>query len=118
MRIDLSVGGVGVAAQPRDDAARDLHPVADVMRILADATRLKLLMVLAAQGETHVTDLCQWVNAPQPMVSHHLGLLRMGGLVTTRRQGKMIHYRLAHETHAQDLLRVPAGTGSVLVQRK
>ena len=34
------------------------------------------------------------LNMAQPSVSHHLGILRMGRLVTTRRQGKQIHYSL------------------------
>lgn len=51
-------------------------------------------MTLQESGETHVTQLCKKLRAPQPTISHHLGLLRVNGVVRARRQGKMVFYSL------------------------
>jgi len=51
-------------------------------------------MTLQESGETHVTQLCRKLRAPQPTISHHLGLLRVNGVVRARRQGKMVFYSL------------------------
>jgi len=62
-----------------------------LFQVLSDQTRLKLLLILQ-EGEQHVTELCRKLTLPQPTVSHHLGLLRMHGLVKNRRNGKMVFY--------------------------
>ena len=62
-----------------------------LFRVLSDETRLRLLLALRG-GEQHVTALCRKLRLPQPTVSHHLGLLRMQGLVKNRRKGKLVYY--------------------------
>ena len=42
--------------------------------------------------ELNVSALCERLKAPQSRGFHHLGILKPGGLVTTRRRGKEIHY--------------------------
>ena len=106
-----------MASESRREAVRDLQPVADLMRMLADGTRLKLLLILAERGESNVTDLCKSVGVVQPTVSHHLGLLRMGGLVAARRRGKQIFYHLEAEPPGHGLLRFGAGGTTVSVRR-
>ena len=71
------------------DGVGDLRPVAAAIQLLGDATRLRLLLLLAG-GEFNVTELCKRLGLPQPTVSHHLGLLRTAGMVEPRRQGKCI----------------------------
>jgi ArsR family transcriptional regulator len=51
-------------------------------------------MILAQQGETHVTAICEKLGQSQPAVSHHLTQLRNAGLVAFRRDGKYNHYAL------------------------
>lgn len=51
------------------------------------------LLYLVARGERNVTDLCGALCLPQPTVSHHPGLLRRGGVLDCRRDGKQIYYR-------------------------
>ena len=68
--------------------------LAALFRLLGDGTRLRIVLLLARRGEWNVTELCATLGMPQPTVSHHLGLLRMGAVVTNRRQGKLIYYRL------------------------
>lgn len=65
-----------------------------VFKALADATRLRILRLLMA-GEVCVCDLHETLRIPQAKASRHLAYLRRAGLVTTRREGLWIHYRLA-----------------------
>ena len=72
---------------------------AEVFKLLADRSRLKIMLTLAHGGEMHVSQLCKLLRATQPRtsqpaVSHHLTLLRMAGLVGNRRDGKRNYYRL------------------------
>jgi ArsR family transcriptional regulator len=65
----------------------------EVFRMLADSSRLKILLALAEDGELHVSALCELLGQSQPAVSHHLTLLRMAKLVDYRRDGKHNYYR-------------------------
>jgi ArsR family transcriptional regulator, arsenate/arsenite/antimonite-responsive transcriptional repressor len=60
---------------------------------LADPTRLRLLNLLA-DGEVCVCHLVEVLGTNQPKVSRHLAYLRRAGLVTARRQGTWMHYRV------------------------
>jgi ArsR family transcriptional regulator, lead/cadmium/zinc/bismuth-responsive transcriptional repressor len=68
--------------------------VAEQSRALADPTRLTLAAGLADGGELCVCDLAWVVERAENLVSHHLRLLRTAGLVTSRREGKMVMYSL------------------------
>lgn len=65
-----------------------------VARALADPKRLCVLESLAA-GEVSVGDLATRVSCQVPNMSQHLAVLRSAGLVTARRDGNTIFYRLA-----------------------
>lgn len=73
-----------------DNAAR----AADFLRTLSHETRLMILCVLS-QGEKSVGELEDMLALRQPTVSQQLARLRSEGLVTTRRDGKSVYYRLA-----------------------
>lgn len=66
---------------------------ADVLRNLADPTRLHLLYLLA-NAEQDVTTLAAQVSASRSSVSQHLGRLRLAGLVSVRRAGRHMQYRI------------------------
>jgi ArsR family transcriptional regulator len=76
---------------PRDDLATRL---ARLLRLLGDASRVRILMALRQEPEVSVAALCQRLGQSQPAVSHHLTLLRLAGLVSYRREGKNNFYRL------------------------
>lgn len=61
---------------------------------LSDPTRLKLLRLLAAD-ERSVGYLAEQLGESQPKVSRHLAFLREHDVVTTRRDGKHIYYRIS-----------------------
>lgn len=81
----------GVAPFPElpDQLEKDL---VQVFKLLADETRLKILMYLMRENELHVSALCERLNQSQPAVSHHLALLRVAGLIEARRDGKHNFY--------------------------
>lgn len=64
-----------------------------LMRILANPDRLLLLCQLAL-GEKRVGELEELVGVAQPTLSQQLGVLRDADLVSTRRDGKQIYYRI------------------------
>ncbi|MGE5501073.1 MAG: ArsR/SmtB family transcription factor [Ignavibacteriales bacterium] len=64
------------------------------MKMLASEQRLILLCQLA-EGEHSVNDLAHHVGLAQSAASQHLAKLRADGLVTTRRDGQTIFYRLS-----------------------
>src|SRR5436190_615767 len=65
-----------------------------LLKGLADGTRLRILGLLAA-GEVCVCHIHDSLKISQPKASRHLAYLRKAGLVTTRRDGLWIHYKLA-----------------------
>jgi len=93
----------------------------EIFRILADATRVRLLRALTdpaqedATRELSVSQLADAVNKRPGAVSQHLAKLRMARLVTTRRDGTKVLYRAANEHVGQlveDALRQSEHLGS------
>ena len=64
-----------------------------LLKHVSDPTRLQVIMILD-EGEQHVGALCDQLSQSQPAVSHHLALLRHGGIIAPRRQGKNNFYSL------------------------
>ncbi len=81
-----TVMDIDVLRQSADAASR-------LMKALSNPDRLLLLCQLA-QGEKRVGELEEIVGIAQPTLSQQLGVLRDEGLVSTRREGKNIHYRI------------------------
>jgi ArsR family transcriptional regulator, lead/cadmium/zinc/bismuth-responsive transcriptional repressor len=75
---------------------------AQLHRALAHPVRLRILDVLARE-EACVCHLTAILRKPQPYVSQQLSMLRDADLVTDRREGTLIYYRLRDERLA-DLL--------------
>ncbi|MFF8481903.1 ArsR/SmtB family transcription factor [Streptomyces antibioticus] len=74
---------------------------ASVFKTLGDPVRLQLLVRLAALkgAEVPVHELCN-VQVSASTVSHHLKRLRCMGLIESRRDGRVIYYRLGHGVRA------------------
>jgi ArsR family transcriptional regulator len=72
----------------------DLQRATQHFRLLADATRLRLLLLLD-QEELSVAELAAITQLAQPRVSTHLAKLKEAGLVTDRRDGVFVYYRIA-----------------------
>lgn len=65
-----------------------------LLKTLANPDRLLLLCQLS-QAELNVGELEQQLGIHQPTLSQQLAVLRREGLVTTRREGKQIYYRIS-----------------------
>ena len=64
-----------------------------LFRILGDPTRRAIFERLAREGELTVRALTAPSGVSQPAISKHLAMLKAGGLVIDRRQGRETHYR-------------------------
>jgi ArsR family transcriptional regulator, lead/cadmium/zinc/bismuth-responsive transcriptional repressor len=71
----------------------DVVGLSELYKALADETRVKILYLLSKQ-ELCVCDLAFLLETTLPAVSHHLRLLKALRLVASRRDGKMVFYRL------------------------
>lgn len=74
-----------------DDAAR----LSGQLSVMADPTRLRILYALDAGEELCVGDLALALDVNQDQVGYALRLLRAGGLVVTRKAGRVVYNRLA-----------------------
>lgn len=92
--------------QPASDSRERSHQLgrfpgnakkaSNFLKALAHESRLLILCILA-EGEKSVGELEDLLNLRQPTVSQQLARLRADGLVSTRRDGKAIYYKLASE---------------------
>ena len=77
--------------------------LARVFKAMGDPVRLRLLSLIAshAGGEACVCDLTDVFDLSGPTISHHLKVLREAGLITGRRRGTWVYYRVHPELLAQ-----------------
>jgi DNA-binding transcriptional ArsR family regulator len=91
----LSLSGVTLMSQLAQMQAA-AGQAASLLKALSHPDRLILLCQLS-QGEFCVSELEESLGIHQPSLSQQLGILRQEGLVTTRRDGKQMYYRIASE---------------------
>ena len=75
-------------------AKTTIDQLEDAFKALADRTRLRILALLG-NNEVCVCHLHDTLGLPQPTVSRHLAYLRRTGLVSARRDGVWMHYRVS-----------------------
>ena len=73
-----------------------LYDLADLFRIFADSTRIKILYLLF-ESEMCVCDIAQLLGMTQSAISHQLRALKQAKLVKNRREGKTVFYSLADD---------------------
>ncbi len=79
--------------QARDRLLEQARKASDLLKALSHETRLLILCILS-EGEKSVSELESILTMPQAAVSQQLARLRLEGLVATRRDGRVIYYRL------------------------
>src|SRR6266702_39025 len=84
------------ASDDLERMARNAQDAAEFLKALAHESRLLMLCILS-EGEKSVGDLEMVLSQRQSTVSQQLARLRLDGLVTTRREGKNVYYRLAND---------------------
>ena len=82
--------------------ARQAQQAAELFKVLGDATRVKMLQILA-KTELCVCDIAAVIKMSQSAVSHQLRVLRGARLVKYRRDGKMAWYSI-NDRHVAALL--------------
>jgi ArsR family transcriptional regulator, arsenate/arsenite/antimonite-responsive transcriptional repressor len=95
----LLVTDVAACCTPLTGGALDAaaaERLADVLKALAEPTRLRLVSLIAAHegAEACVCELTDPVALSQPTVSHHLKILVDAGLLEREQRGKWAYYRL------------------------
>jgi len=77
-----------------------------LFKALADRTRLRVINLIGDE-EICVCFFVEVLKTNQPKISRHLAYLRRAGLVSTRREGKWMHYRLVEppDQHAASIFR-------------
>lgn len=75
----------------------------EVFGLLADATRVRIILALRRHEELSVNHLAEIVGKSPAGVSQHLAKLRMARILATRQEGQRVFYRLANE-HASQLV--------------
>ena len=94
-----------------------MNEATQLFKALSDDTRLRILGLLL-EGELCVCDLMAILGLPQSTVSRHLAYLKNSGLVSDRREGIWMHYRLSEGESAlhKDLLNLLQKDLSILSQ--
>ena len=83
-------------------ALETVDKLASVYKLLGEPSRLKILLALR-NNEMCVCDLSAMLESTPSAISHQLKLLRISGLLQSRKDGKMVYYRL-EEDAVQHLL--------------
>ena len=81
------------AAQGSLPTPEELLQMGSYFKVLGDPTRLRILYALE-KGELCVCDLSVALQMTVSAISHQLSMLRQGHLVSSRREGKVVYYRL------------------------
>ncbi len=89
----------------------DISKVSELLQTISPQPRLEIILALWA-GEACVCHLEAATGWRQAYISQHLMALRSEGLVTSRRDGRNIYYRLKNES-VRDLIRKAAGVAGV-----
>jgi ArsR family transcriptional regulator len=75
---------------------RVFEAAAELFGLLSTPTRLRIVCLLC-DGELNVGELLGRVDVSQPNMSQHLGTLYRAGIVSRRRAGAQVYYRIASE---------------------
>jgi ArsR family transcriptional regulator, lead/cadmium/zinc/bismuth-responsive transcriptional repressor len=76
---------------------KDLYEAVDFLRVISDKCRLHILYLLKKK-EMCVCEIWQSLNSPQNLTSHHLKVLKDFGLISSRKDGLKVFYKLNSKT--------------------
>src|SRR6202048_2154652 len=85
---------------------KERHDLPDHFLGFANPTRLRILQRLGEVGEENVNDLALHLRMSQPRISWHLRMLRVGGVIRTRRDGRQVYCSLDVENIARERARL------------
>ena len=70
--------------------------ISQYLKVIADSSRLEILDLLSC-GELCARDLLEHFSFSQPTLSHHMKVLKDNNLITSRKDGNKILYKLNHD---------------------
>jgi ArsR family transcriptional regulator len=82
------------------------HDLSNHFLAFANPTRLRILERLGKVGEESVNDLAVHLHMSQPRISWHLRMLRLGGVIRTRRDGRQVYCSLDVDHIARERARL------------
>ncbi len=83
-------------------SASAIADAAEFMRTVGDENRLRILCLLQ-EGERCVCEIWQFLDLPQNLTSHHLGVLKERGLIRSRKDGLKVFYSVDEEALTEHL---------------
>lgn len=78
---------------PNTDEAENIQSLSEILKLVGEPSRLKILCLLR-QEEHCVCDILVHFDMSQSLVSHHLSDLKAAGLVSDRKEGRQVYYKL------------------------
>jgi DNA-binding transcriptional ArsR family regulator len=85
--------------RPKIEENELVEQLADLFSLMGDPTRLRIIMTCLREP-INVSDIASGLSLSQPLVSHHLRLLKAARMVRAERRGKQIFY-VAADAHVQ-----------------
>ena len=79
----------------------EINTLAGLFKAFSEPVRLRIVSLLLDKGELCVCDLVSTLSLSQGVVSRHLAYLRNSGLVSTRREGVWVYYRVSAMAHEE-----------------
>lgn len=73
--------------------SKELKQVADFLKVISEENRLRILCILQKQ-EMCVCEIWQYLDLPQNLVSHHLKVLKIFGLIESHKESTKVIYSL------------------------
>ena len=70
----------------------------EVLSILSESVRFKILSLIASKGELTAKDILSEFDFTQPTLSHHMSCLKDAGLVNVERRGRFAYYSVNKDT--------------------
>ena len=75
--------------------------IIEMMSVLAEPTRIKILEIISADGEKCAKDILPVFQITQPTLSHHLNLLLENNILSARKDGRYVYYSINREAVSQ-----------------
>jgi len=77
----------------KNKSAKKIKQEVEFLKIISEKNRLKILCLLK-KGEKCVCEIWQYLKLPQNLVSHHLRILKDFDLISSRKKGVKIFYKI------------------------
>jgi len=81
----------------KNKSEKNIKQATEFLKIISEENRLKIFCILR-DGEKCVCEIWRYLNLPQNLVSHHLKVLRDFDLISSKKEGLKVFYKLNQKT--------------------